>query len=44
MDNSVEFLSGFAPTLTVLIILRALYGIAMGGERNFWRTFLWCVL
>src|SRR5271166_1248618 len=28
----VEFLSGFAPTLTVLIILRALYGIAMGGE------------
>jgi SHS family lactate transporter-like MFS transporter len=28
----VELLSGFAPTLTVLIILRALYGIAMGGE------------
>jgi SHS family lactate transporter-like MFS transporter len=28
----VELLSGFAPSLTVLIILRALYGIAMGGE------------
>src|SRR6202011_3681498 len=28
----VELLSGFGPTLTVLIILRALYGIAMGGE------------
>jgi SHS family lactate transporter-like MFS transporter len=28
----VEFLSGFAPSLTVLIVLRALYGIAMGGE------------
>lgn len=27
-----EFLSGFAPNLTTLIILRALYGIAMGGE------------
>jgi SHS family lactate transporter-like MFS transporter len=25
-------LSGFAPSLTVLIILRALYGMAMGGE------------
>jgi MFS family permease len=24
--------SGFAPSLTVLIILRALYGVAMGGE------------
>src|ERR1700680_976101 len=28
----LEFASGFAPNLTVLIILRALYGIAMGGE------------
>ncbi|RCS21865.1 MFS transporter [Phyllobacterium salinisoli] len=28
----IEFASGFAPTLTVLIILRALYGVAMGGE------------
>src|SRR5450756_1726592 len=28
----LEFASGFAPTLTVLIVLRALYGIAMGGE------------
>ena len=28
----VEFLSGFAPSLTALIILRGLYGIAMGGE------------
>jgi SHS family lactate transporter-like MFS transporter len=28
----LEFASGFAPGLTVLIILRALYGIAMGGE------------
>jgi MFS transporter, SHS family, lactate transporter len=28
----VEFLSGFAPSLTALVILRALYGIAMGGE------------
>ena len=28
----LEFASGFAPTLTVFIILRALYGIAMGGE------------
>jgi SHS family lactate transporter-like MFS transporter len=28
----IEFLSGFAPTLTALIVLRALYGIAMGGE------------
>ncbi len=28
----VELLSGFAPSLTVLIFLRALYGIAMGGE------------
>jgi SHS family lactate transporter-like MFS transporter len=28
----VEFLSGFAPSLIVLVILRGLYGIAMGGE------------
>jgi SHS family lactate transporter-like MFS transporter len=28
----VELLSGFAPSLTALVILRALYGIAMGGE------------
>ncbi|HEX9463711.1 MAG TPA: MFS transporter [Alphaproteobacteria bacterium] len=28
----IEFASAFAPSLTVLLILRALYGIAMGGE------------
>ena len=28
----LECASGFAPSLTTLIILRALYGIAMGGE------------
>src|ERR1700730_17102229 len=28
----IEFASGFAPSRTVLIILRALYGGAMGGE------------
>jgi MFS transporter, SHS family, lactate transporter len=28
----LEFASGFAPNLTVLLILRALYGVAMGGE------------
>ncbi|HXW31009.1 MAG TPA: MFS transporter [Xanthobacteraceae bacterium] len=28
----IEFLSAFSPNLTVLLILRALYGIAMGGE------------
>jgi MFS transporter, SHS family, lactate transporter len=28
----IEFASGFAPSLTVLLILRAIYGIAMGGE------------
>jgi SHS family lactate transporter-like MFS transporter len=27
-----ELLSGFSPNFTVLIILRALYGVAMGGE------------
>ena len=30
--SALEFASGFAPSLTVFIILRALYGIAMGGE------------
>jgi MFS transporter, SHS family, lactate transporter len=28
----IEFASGFAPSLTALLILRALFGIAMGGE------------
>jgi SHS family lactate transporter-like MFS transporter len=28
----IEFASGFSPNLTVLILLRALYGVAMGGE------------
>jgi MFS transporter, SHS family, lactate transporter len=28
----LELASGFAPNLTVLIVLRALYGVAMGGE------------
>jgi MFS transporter, SHS family, lactate transporter len=28
----LEFASGFSPSLTVLIVLRALYGVAMGGE------------
>jgi len=28
----IEFASGFAPSLTVLLVLRALFGIAMGGE------------
>lgn len=30
--SALEFASGFAPSLTVLLILRALYGVAMGGE------------
>ena len=30
--SALEFASGFAPTLTTLIVLRALYGVAMGGE------------
>ena len=30
--SAVELLSGFSPNLTVLLILRGLYGIAMGGE------------
>ncbi|GAN76255.1 MFS transporter [Acidisphaera rubrifaciens] len=29
---ALEFATGFAPTLTVFLILRGLYGIAMGGE------------
>ncbi|WP_454689400.1 MFS transporter [Achromobacter aloeverae] len=28
----LEFLSGFSPNLVVFLVLRALYGIAMGGE------------
>ncbi|GLV55232.1 MFS transporter [Dictyobacter sp. S3.2.2.5] len=28
----LELLSGFAPSLTILLVLRALFGIAMGGE------------
>src|SRR4029079_15050898 len=28
----VEFLCGFAPNFTVFVVLRALYGIGMGGE------------
>jgi SHS family lactate transporter-like MFS transporter len=28
----IEFASGFAPSLTVLLVLRAIFGIAMGGE------------
>jgi SHS family lactate transporter-like MFS transporter len=28
----LEFASGFAPTLTTFLILRALFGLAMGGE------------
>ena len=28
----IEFASGFSPSLTVLLVLRAVYGIAMGGE------------
>src|ERR1700761_6390718 len=30
--SAIEFASGFAPTLTALLILRAIYGIAMGSE------------
>jgi SHS family lactate transporter-like MFS transporter len=30
--SALEFASGFAPNLTALLILRFLYGIAMGGE------------
>jgi MFS transporter, SHS family, lactate transporter len=28
----IEFASGFSPSLTVLLVLRALYGVAMGGR------------
>jgi SHS family lactate transporter-like MFS transporter len=28
----IEFASAFSPNLTVLLVLRALYGVAMGGE------------
>src|SRR5271170_5497758 len=28
----IEFASGFAPSLTVLLVLRAIFGVAMGGE------------
>jgi MFS transporter, SHS family, lactate transporter len=28
----IEFASGFAPNLTALLVLRAIFGIAMGGE------------
>ncbi len=28
----IEFASAFSPSLTVLLVLRALYGVAMGGE------------
>jgi SHS family lactate transporter-like MFS transporter len=30
--SAIEFASGFAPSLTALLVLRAVYGIAMGGE------------
>src|ERR1700728_3913049 len=30
--SAMEFLSAFAPSLPVFLVLRALYGIAMGGE------------
>jgi SHS family lactate transporter-like MFS transporter len=30
--SAVEFASGFAPNLTTLLVLRAIYGVAMGGE------------
>ncbi len=30
--SAIEFASGFAPNLTTLLILRAIFGIAMGGE------------
>ena len=32
MYSIIEFASGFAPSLTALIVLRTLFGIAMGGE------------
>jgi len=30
--SAIEFATAFSPNLTVLLILRALYGVAMGGE------------
>jgi MFS transporter, SHS family, lactate transporter len=30
--SAIEFASGFAPSLTALLILRATFGVAMGGE------------
>lgn len=30
--SAVEFASGFSPNLTALLVLRAIYGVAMGGE------------
>ena len=30
--SAIEFASGFAPSLTALLVLRTIYGIAMGGE------------
>jgi SHS family lactate transporter-like MFS transporter len=32
MYSAIEFASGFAPNLTALLVLRAIFGIAMGGE------------
>ena len=30
--SAIEFASGFAPSLTALLVLRAMFGVAMGGE------------
>jgi SHS family lactate transporter-like MFS transporter len=30
--SAIELASGFAPSLTVLLVLRAIFGVAMGGE------------
>ena len=30
--SAVEFATAFSPTLTVLLVLRAVFGIATGGE------------
>src|SRR4029077_5291490 len=30
--SAIEFASGFAPSLTALLILRAIFGVAIGGE------------
>jgi len=37
----LECASGFAPTLTVFLVLRALFGIAMGGEWGIGRASPW---